>query len=72
MAVAGALHAQVDTATIVGTVQDSSGQWFRAHLSPPPLAQRSKRPLTLDSSGAYVMTPLKIGGYKVTSTDNAP
>ena len=66
MAVAGALHAQVDTATIVGTVQDSSGAVVPgASVTATAVGTNIKVSTHTDSSGTYVITPLKIGGYTV-------
>src|SRR5258708_6350867 len=66
MAVAGALHAQVDTATIVGTVQDSSGAVVPgASVTATSVGTNTKVSTHTDGSGTYVITSLKIGGYTV-------
>jgi len=59
-------RAQVDTATIVGTVQDSSGAVVpSASVTATVVNTNSKISTKTDSSGNYVITPLKIGGYTV-------
>jgi hypothetical protein len=63
---ASALLAQVDTATIVGTVQDSSGAVVPgASVTAIAVGTNIKTSTHTDSSGTYVITPLKIGGYTV-------
>jgi hypothetical protein len=63
---AGALYAQVDTATIVGTVQDASGAVVPgASVTATSVGTNIKTSTRTDNSGNYVITPLKIGGYAV-------
>lgn len=60
------LTAQVDTATVVGTVQDSSGAVVpAASVTATALGTNSKTSTQTDSAGNYVLTPLKIGEYSV-------
>jgi hypothetical protein len=60
------LNAQVDTATIVGTVQDSSGAVVPgATVTATSVGTNNKASTHTDSAGNYVITPLKIGGYTV-------
>ena len=61
-----AVHAQVDTATIVGTVQDSSGAVVPgAAVTATEDQTNSKTSTRADTSGNYVITPLKVGTYTV-------
>jgi len=62
----GAVHAQVDTATIVGTVQDSSGAVVPGATVTATEDQTNIKTSThADTSGNYVITPLKVGTYTV-------
>jgi len=62
----GTLQAQVDTATIVGTVQDSSGAVVpAASITATAVGTNIKTSARTDSTGNYVITPLKIGEYSV-------
>ncbi len=61
------LNAQVDTATIVGTVQDASGAVVpSASVTAKELDTNTTTATKADSSGNYVITPLKIGRYSIT------
>ena len=63
---AAVLHAQVDTATIVGTVQDSSGAVVPGATVTATEDQTNIKTSThADTSGNYVITALKIGTYTV-------
>src|SRR5260370_29916206 len=63
---ASLLRAQVDTATIVGTVQDSSGGVVAsASVTATAVDTNIKVASRTDSAGNYVITPLRIGGYSV-------
>lgn len=63
---ASALYPQVDTATIVGTVQDSSGAVVPgASVTATAVGTSIKTSTRTDNSGNYVITPLKIGDYAV-------
>lgn len=58
------LQAQVDTATIVGTVQDFSGAVIpNALVSATAVDTNVKVSARTDPAGNYVITPLKIGEY---------
>ncbi|HLM98543.1 MAG TPA: TonB-dependent receptor [Bryobacteraceae bacterium] len=60
------LNAQVDTATIVGTVQDSSGAVVPgAAVTATEVNTNSKTTTRADASGNYVITPLRVGTYTV-------
>ena len=60
------VNAQVDTATIVGTVQDSSGAVVpAATVSATEVNTNLKTSTRADASGNYVITPLKVGSYTV-------
>ncbi len=60
------LDAQVDTATIVGTVQDSSGGIVPdAAVTATEVNTNIKTSTRTDSSGNYAITPLKVGNYTV-------
>jgi hypothetical protein len=60
------LQAQVDTATIVGTVQDSSGAIVPgASVTATEVNTNIKTSTRTDTAGNYVLTPLKIGNYAV-------
>jgi outer membrane receptor protein involved in Fe transport len=60
------LDAQVDTATIVGTVQDSSGGVVPgAAVTATEVNTNIKNSTRADSSGNYAITSLKIGEYTV-------
>src|SRR5579872_4066621 len=59
-------HAQVDTATIVGTVQDSSGAVVPGATVTATEDQTNIKTSThADTSGNYVITPLKVGTYTI-------
>ena len=59
-------YAQVDTATIVGTVHDSSGAVVPgAAVTATDVNTNIKTSTRADASGNYVITPLKIGNYSV-------
>ena len=63
---ASALYPQVDTATILGTVQDSSGAIVPgASVTATAVGTNIKTSTRTDNSGNYVITPLKIGDYSV-------
>jgi hypothetical protein len=60
------LKAQVDTATILGTVRDASGGVVPgASVSVTAADTNITTSTRTDSAGNYVVTPLKIGGYVV-------
>jgi hypothetical protein len=60
------LHAQVDTATIVGTVQDSSGAIIpSAAVTATEVDTNVAASTRADASGNFVITPLKAGRYSV-------
>ena len=60
------LTAQVDTATVVGTVLDSSGAVVpAASVTATAVGTNIKTSTRTDASGNYVITPLKIGEYSV-------
>jgi len=62
------LKAQVDTATIVGTVQDSSGGVVPgAAVTATDTGTNIATSTRTDSQGTYVITPLKVGQYTVTA-----
>jgi carboxypeptidase family protein/TonB-dependent receptor-like protein len=62
------LKAQVDTATIVGTVQDSSGAVVPgATVTATDTGTNIATSAKTDSQGTYVITPLKVGQYNVTA-----
>lgn len=62
------LNAQVDTATIVGTVQDSSGAVVPGvSVTAKELDTNISTSTQADSSGNFVITPLKIGQYSITA-----
>jgi outer membrane receptor protein involved in Fe transport len=61
------LNAQVDMATIVGTVQDASGAVVpAAAVTARELNTNISTSTKADASGNFVITPLKIGRYVVT------
>src|SRR4051794_13794044 len=63
---AGALIAQVDTGTIVGSVHDATGAVIpRAQVTVTNEGTGTSQTATTNDSGAYVVTPLKIGTYTV-------
>ena len=63
---AASLKAQVDTATIVGTVQDSSGGIVAgATVTATDTGTNIALSTRTDSQGTYVITPLKVGQYNV-------
>jgi len=66
VAAVNVLNAQVDTATIVGTVRDSSGGVVPgAAVVATEVNTEIKSSARTDSSGNYAITPLKIGNYSV-------
>ena len=66
VAAVSVLDAQVDTATIVGTVQDSSGGVVPgAAVTATEVNTNIKNSTRADSSGNYAITSLKIGEYTV-------
>jgi hypothetical protein len=63
---AGLLCAQVDTATVVGTVRDSSGAVVpRASVTATATDTNISVTTSTDAAGDYVITPLRIGNYAV-------
>lgn len=61
--------AQLDTASIVGTVTDASGAVVPgAAVSIQNLGTSATVRLTTDSSGAFAAPSLAVGTYKVTAT----
>jgi hypothetical protein len=63
---ANGLHAQADTATIVGTVRDASGAVVPGAAVTVTAADTNIATSTrTDTAGNYVITPLKIGDYVV-------
>jgi hypothetical protein len=59
-------YGQADTATIVGTVHDSSGALIAgATITVTATDTGTKTAARADSSGNYVVTPLRIGNYTV-------
>jgi hypothetical protein len=62
----GMLRAQVDTATILGTVLDATGAVVPgATVTVIEVNTNTKVSTHTDAAGNYVITPLKIGGYTV-------
>jgi hypothetical protein len=62
----GALQAQVNTATILGRVTDSSGAAVdNARITALNLSTGLERSVTSDESGAFEIGLLSIGAYKV-------
>ncbi len=60
------LQAQVDTATVVGAVQDSSGAVVPgASVTATEVNTNTKTSTRTDTAGNYVLTPLRIGTYSV-------
>ena len=60
------LQAQVDTATVVGAVQDSSGAVVPgASVTATEVNTNTKTSTRTDTAGNYVLTPLRIGNYSV-------
>ncbi len=63
---AGALTAQVDTGTILGTVRDSTGAVVpRARILITNEGTGARQSTSTNDSGSYVVTPLRIGAYTV-------
>src|ERR1700691_4514078 len=63
----GLLNAQVDTATILGTVQDATGAVVPgASVAVTATDTGIKTTSRTDPTGNYVVTPLRIGNYSVT------
>src|SRR5450755_3192645 len=59
-------YGQADTATIVGTVHDSSGAVIiGGTITVTATDTGTKTAARTDSSGNYVVTPLRIGNYSV-------
>src|SRR5512146_771664 len=59
--------AQVDTATIVGTVKDTSGAVIPgASITATEVNTGIKTEVKTGADGNYVITPLKIGAYSLT------
>ncbi len=68
LGVPGGLRAQVDTATLVGTVRDSTGAVIPgATLTATAVETNISATTKTDTEGNYVVTPLKIGRYAVTA-----
>jgi len=64
----GVLRAQVDTATLVGTVRDSTGAVIpNATVTATAVETNISTTSKTDTEGNYVVTPLKIGRYAVTA-----
>jgi Carboxypeptidase regulatory-like domain len=64
--IAGALTAQVDTGTILGTVRDSTGAVVpRARILVTNEGTGARQSTSTNDSGSYVITPLRIGAYTV-------
>src|SRR4051812_3498837 len=62
------LHAQITTATIVGTVRDSSGAVVaRANIEARAVAINLTRSILTDGDGNYILTNLPVGEYQVTA-----
>jgi hypothetical protein len=60
------VYGQADTATIVGTVQDSSGAVIPSGMVTVTATDTgAKTVVRTDSAGNYVVTPLRIGNYSV-------
>jgi hypothetical protein len=60
------LSAQVDRATLVGTVRDASGAVVSgAEVTAIAVETNTKTVAKTDAEGSYVITPLKIGRYSV-------
>ena len=67
MAALATLNAQVDTATIVGTVHDASGAVVpQASVTATATDTNIRVAARSDAAGDFVITPLKIGNYAVT------
>jgi hypothetical protein len=63
---AAALSAQVDTGTIVGSVHDATGAVIpEAGITVTNEGTGATQTATTNGSGAYVVTPLRIGDYTV-------
>ena len=63
-----AARAQVDTATVTGTVRDSSGAVLpNAVVTATEMNTGIKTTAKTSSDGNYVITPLKIGTYSVSA-----
>jgi hypothetical protein len=61
-------YAQIDTATLVGSVRDTTGGVIpRATIAITNLDTQIVQTMQTDSQGNYVVTPLKIGRYSVTA-----
>ncbi len=65
----GTLHAQLDTATLSGTVSDSSGAAIpRAQVVLQGALQRTARPTVTGSNGSYVIPSILPGSYQLVVT----
>ena len=59
-------YAQIDTATLVGSVRDTTGAVIpNATITVTNLDTQIAQTTHTDSQGNYVVTPLKIGRYSV-------
>ncbi|HXM95109.1 MAG TPA: TonB-dependent receptor [Candidatus Dormibacteraeota bacterium] len=64
---APALRAQVDTASIVGTVQDPSGAVVQgARITVTNLATNESQTISAGENGAYLFPYLRVGTYSIT------
>ena len=65
----GLLHAQITSATIVGTVRDSSGGVVaHASIQAKAVATNLLRSVMTDGEGNYIVTNLPVGEYEVTAS----
>ena len=65
----GLLHAQITSATIVGTVRDSSGGVVaHASIQTKAVATNLLRSVVTDGEGNYILTNLPVGEYEVTAS----
>jgi hypothetical protein len=63
------LQAQITTATIVGTVRDSSGAVIpKSNIEARAVATNLTRSTVTDADGAYILTNLPVGEYEVSMT----
>src|SRR5262245_51877729 len=66
---AGLLKAQITSATIVGTVRDSSAAVVaRASIQAKAIATNLVRSVVTDGEGNYIVTNLPVGEYEVTAS----
>jgi hypothetical protein len=71
VATAVTAFAQVDTATVTGTVTDSSGAVLpNVTVTATEMDTGIRAAAKTDNSGVYVITPLKIGRYSVSAEAN--